>query len=225
MQHQRYTSRMSTEWHERWEEGRIGFHSETVHSDLLSFGDRFLGGGKQRVLVPLCGKTLDLRWLAEAGHDVVGIELVEQAVRSFFDESGLSPEVEDLGAARAYRANNVTILCGNIFDLEPAHVGEIGRIWDRAALVALPPEMRGRYVEKLRTLVGPGTRVLQNCFDYDQSLMSGPPFSVPDEEVRKHYQGCTIELLKQRNVIDDLARWRELGHSYWNVRTYLIETC
>lgn len=213
---------MSSAWHERWEAGRIGFHSSEIHDNLVSHEELFLGDGPHRVLVPLCGKTLDMRWLAERGHQVVGVELVPQAVEEFFEDNKLSPTIEEHEFHVAYHHGDTRILCGDIFKLRQEDLGAIDRVWDRAALVALPPELRGPYVKQLCALVRPGTKFLQNAFQYDQSKMEGPPFSVSDEEVREHYADCTIDLLEERDALDDLPQFRELGHEHWTVRCYNI---
>lgn len=209
-----------TEWHQRWDEGRIGFHENAVHPDLVAFENEFLAG-KHRVLVPLSGKSVDISWLAKRGHHAVGVELVAKAVHEFHAESGIEPTITDEGAVQRFASPGIDILRADVFDVSREHVGAIDRIWDRAALVALPPDVRGRYVARLRELVDPGTLVLQNFFEYDSSLMEGPPFSVTQEEVRQHYVGAEIQVLDQRDVIDQV-RWREQGHSYWLTTTLLI---
>jgi thiopurine S-methyltransferase len=214
---------MSTHWHERWQAGRIGFHSSNIHEDLVRYQDRFLGDGPHRVLVPLCGKSVDMAWLAEQGHEVVGVELVAQAVEEFFEEQGLAAEVEEQEDYTLYHAGKITIACGDMLKLGVEELGSITRIWDRAALVALPAEIRVAYAAHLRSIAAPGCKLLQNVFEYDQSKMSGPPFSLSDAEVRQHFEGCQMELLHERDAIDAVPQFRSLGNEYWTVRSYLID--
>ena len=214
---------MSTMWHERWQAGRIGFHSSAIHKDLVQYQSAFLSGGPHRVLVPLCGKTVDMRWLAEQGHEVVGVELVPQAIEEFFKEQELSAEVEDHEGYSLYRSGKITIACGDMLALGPEVLGSITRIWDRAALVALPYDVRVAYAAHLRDLSAEGARLLANVFEYDQSKMSGPPFSITDKEVREHFRGCEIELQDERDGLDEFPRFRELGNEYWTVRSYLVD--
>jgi thiopurine S-methyltransferase len=214
---------MSTRWHESWQAGRIGFHSSAIHQDLVKYQDKFLGDGPHRVLVPLCGKTVDMAWLAEQGHEVVGVELVPQAVEEFFEEQELRAEVEAHEGYSLYRSGRITIACGDMLALGREVLGSITRIWDRAALVALPYDVRVAYAAHLRALSADGARLLANVFEYDQSKMSGPPFSITDEEMREHFRGCEIELLDEHEGLDGFPRFRELGNEYWTVRTYLID--
>jgi thiopurine S-methyltransferase len=214
---------MSTRWHESWRAGRIGFHSSEVHQDLIAYESRFLSGGPHRVFVPLCGKSVDMAWLAERGHQVVGVELVPQAVEDFFKEHDLQPTVVEHPSHSVYSAGSISIFCADIFALQREDLGEIDRIWDRAALVALPSELRVQYTAHLRKLVADGAILLQNVFEFDQSKISAPPFSISDEEVRKHFDGCTIELLNEQDALDKFPRFQELGNEYWTVRCYQID--
>lgn len=213
---------MVEDWHLRWQQGRIGFHLDSVHADLIEYGDRFLAGGPHRVFVPLCGRSHDLKWLVDRGHEVVGVELVEPAVQALYEQHGIVAEVAREEPFTVYRSPGLTVFVGDFFNLRPGHVGAVGRIWDRAALIAMPPGSRPGYVERLQALAGDGCVLLQNALEYDQSIMDGPPWSVPDAEVRDHYGDLAFERLHERDTIDTATRWRKLGHEYWIGRTYLI---
>lgn len=180
-------------WKTRWAEGKIGFHEGKPNRYLERHHDKL--AIYPRVLVPMCGKAEDLAFLAAHGHDVVGVELVEDAVKAFFDEHGLTPTVVEHAAFAEYRAPQITIYVGDVLRARRDVVGTIDAIWDRAALVALPDDMRRRYVDHLRAL-GP-TRVLCVTLEYEQSKMSGPPFSVEEGELRALYDNCTVELLSE----------------------------
>jgi thiopurine S-methyltransferase len=214
---------MSTSWHERWQEGRLGFHMSEVHEDLTRYQERFLSGGPHRVLVPLCGKSVDMAWLAAQGHEVVGVELVPQAIDQFFAEQECTPTRSEHDGYSLYRHDTITIACGDMLKLDNQALGKITRIWDRAALVALPEEVRVPYAANLRALASPGALLLQNVFEYDQSTMSGPPFSIVDDEIRRHYKGCQIELLDEHDALESFPRFRDLGNEWWTVRSYLID--
>ncbi len=210
----------SIDWKGRWEAERIGFHNNAVHRDLVAYQAQFLGADPQRVLVPLCGKTLDMRWLDDQGHTVVGVELVEKGVIDYFAEQALTPTRSHVGAFDQFAAGNTTILRGDIFGLDDQTLEPVTRIWDRAALVALPPSVRGRYVATLRANAATGAMVLLSSFTYDQTAMTGPPFSVSQDEVREHYTGCTIDVLSER---DDAEVIPFPGHDWWLTTTYLIQ--
>ena len=209
---------MSDFWLERWEQGQIGFHQDEVHPDLLSHGDWLLGR-PARVLVPLCGKTWDLPWLAQRGAEVVGVELAERAVRALMEEHALPYTVEDRGEHRVFTSGTLSVWCGDFFAL-PAELGPFSGVWDRAALVALPPELREAYAAQIRRLA-PGGRLLQNVVEYDEQIMSGPPFSVSAEVLRALY-GPRVQLVVERDVIATEPRWRERGHRWFRSSLYEV---
>lgn len=182
-------------WRARWAEGRIGWHRDSPNPQLVEHG-RVLDGA-QRVLVPLCGKSRDLAWIAARpdAPAVVGVELVEEAARVFFEENDLpSRRVEDEGVR--YRGDAVEIVVGDFFAVGADALGRFDACFDRAALVAMPSDQRPRYVAHLRSLLQPGARVLLVTFVHDAPPDS-PPFSVPEDEVRALYEGCRVRLLAQ----------------------------
>ncbi len=183
-------------WHERWRDGRIAFH-EGQPNALLS---RHAGElpAKSRVLVPLCGKAADLAYLAALGHEVVGVELVESAVRGFFAERGLTPVESTVGALRRFEADGVVLLAGDFFAVTTADVGRIDAFYDRAAIIALPPDLRPAYVRHLRGLLAPAAVGVVITLQYDQTRMDGPPFAVGEAELRAHFAGAQVELLHER---------------------------
>ncbi|HMG19899.1 MAG TPA: hypothetical protein VK607_01235 [Kofleriaceae bacterium] len=209
---------MNEDWLARWRDGRIAFH-EGRPNQLLERHAALLAG-RRRVLVPLCGKTEDLAFLAARGHDVIGIELAEQAVRAFFVEHGLAPSIAPRGPFTAYQAGDpvgdpagddasagrdgarrpgsITLLAGDLFAATRELIGPIDAVYDRAALIALPGELRTRYVALLRALVPAGAPSLVVTLEYDQGAMTGPPFAVLESELRTLYAGATIELLEER---------------------------
>lgn len=199
-------------WIDRWETGRIGFHRSEPSVELLENEALFLGGGAHRVFVPLCGKSVDLPWLRSRGHEIVGGELSELAVRALFDESGLVPIVSDVAPFRVFTADGITVWCGDVLALRPEHVGAIDRIWDRAALIALPLEIRVRYAAHLAALA-PGAQMLLVTIDYDAGHTTGPPFAVSPDEIRDLY-GSGVRTLSERDIVDAEPRWRAAGHEW-----------
>jgi thiopurine S-methyltransferase len=176
-------------WHQRWQRGEIGWHLAEINVHLQEHWSLLSVGAGDRVLVPLCGKTLDLLWLAGQGHHVLGVELSPIAVEALFGDSGLTPEVIEEPPFRRYRLDEIEVLCGDFFDLDPAHLGQVAAVYDRASLIALPPELRPRYVEHLVGLIRPETRCLLITLEYDQAQMAGPPFAVREAEVRSLFGG------------------------------------
>lgn len=189
-------------WLAAWREGRTNFHKAEVHPDLLRFAADFLPG-QHRVLVPLCGMSLDLGWMVARGHVVVGAELAEDAVRRLHERDGLTAVVEDQGAFRAWRTPSLTVLHGDVFALDAATEGTFDRVWDRAALIALNPEQRARYVATLRPVLRPGAVVLLVTMDYDQAKKPGPPHAVPEDEVRALWAGASVTRLMEYDILDE----------------------
>ena len=181
-------------WRESWRAGRTAFHRPAVHEDLVAHHDEVLGGAR-RILVPLSGRSLDLAWLAERGHEVVGVEFVQEVVDAYLAERGLDAAAAPLGPFRAYAAGRLTILAGDMMAATPELVGTFDGAWDRAALVALPPAERPRYAAVVRRLLAPGARMLLQTFACDRAPDVGPPYAVPEDEVRRLYPDAEIRLL------------------------------
>lgn len=171
-------------WHERWQRNEIGFHRDQAHPSLAAHWASLDLPPTCRVLVPLCGKSLDLSWLAAQGHTVVGVELSQLACAAFFGESGLTPTRTEHGAFVQWRAEGITLLQGNIFDLQD---DSFDAIYDRAATVALPPPLRLRYAGKLAALLRPGGQALLVTLEGTRPYDTGPPFPVDPDEVERCY--------------------------------------
>lgn len=178
-------------WLQRWQEGRIGFHRAEANPRLVEH-HRVLGDAI-RVLVPLCGKSADLEWLVVHGFEVVGLELSELAAQAFFTERGFTPERREQGSFVAYSHGHVTILVGDFFAASSAELGHFDGAYDRAAMIALPPELRARYAAHLQTLLAPKAKLLLVTLCYDAE--GGPPFSVAPDEVRAAYAQARVTQL------------------------------
>lgn len=173
-------------WHQRWEKNEIAFHESKANPLLVKhFNVLSLAEGR-RIFVPLCGKTLDISWLLSNGYRVAGAELSQIAIEQLFMELGVQPETSTVGEVKRRSANNLDIFVGDIFALSRKILGPVDGIYDRAALVAFPEEMRKQYAAHLTKITGKAPQLLI-CYDYDQSLMEGPPFSVSNDEVKRHY--------------------------------------
>ena len=174
-------------WHQRWASNQIGFHEPAANPLLIEhFAALALAKGS-RVLLPLCGKTLDIAWLLNAGYQVAGVELSEVAVQQLFAELGSVPRVATISAAlKRYDTDGLVVFVGDIFALDAAALGKVDAVYDRAALVALPAAMRQRYARHLGTLGADAPQLLIS-FDYAQSQLPGPPFAVPVRELDELY--------------------------------------
>ncbi|WP_321389307.1 thiopurine S-methyltransferase [Emcibacter sp.] len=173
-------------WLKKWQKKDIGFHLGDANPMLVAHFKELALPKDSRVFVPLCGKTLDIAWLLSQGFRVAGAELSEIAIRQLFEELGVEPAISEIGDLILYSAEGIDIFVGDIFDLTPGILGPVDAIYDRAALVALPQEMRPRYTAHLREITKTAPQFLIS-FDYDQSVMDGPPFCVKEEEIRRHY--------------------------------------
>lgn len=182
-------------WHGRWRAGQIGFHEGEPNQHLLNHFARLSTG--RCVFVPLCGKAVDLTYLAGFGHQVVGVELVDQAVQEFFSQLGGNPTVTQQGPFKRYQQDSLTILQGDFFATTKEHLGPVDALYDRASLIALPEPMRRDYVKHLRALMPAGAPGLVITVEYPQDVMQGPPFSVPEAELRAHYEGLKVEKLDE----------------------------
>ena len=182
-------------WEDLWNRDHIPFHRESVNPSLFEHYSRIEGDGGT-ILVPLCGKSHDLTWLAEQGADVWGIELSDRAAEDYFVERSCEPERLTFGGHPALRGKGVTIIIADIFSVNPDSVPTFGAWYDRAALIALPEEMRHDYVTRVRSLSAPSAPGLLIAMEHDRG--SGPPFSIEQEEIVGLYRPARVERIGQR---------------------------
>jgi len=198
------------QWESRWQEGRIGFHLPEVNSYLLRYSDKLLTQNPESVFVPLCGKTLDLLWLAGRTKKVVGIELVHKAVKDFFKENKLTHSIQQSGQLNLFSSDTIVLFQGDFFDLNQEPTASFDAIYDRASIVAFDQPERKRYVNHLMSFLEPGGRILLITLEYDQNQMTGPPFSVPADEIERLYAPYgVLELLETSDILDE--RFRKIG--------------
>lgn len=210
-------------WHSRWENNEIGFHSETFNAHLENFWSLLNVSKGSTVFVPLCGKTLDMLWLLKEGYHVIGVELSEIAVKDFFQENKLTYQTEDKGAFRYYTSGELTILHGNFFDVTDEEIGHCSACYDRASLIALPRDMRQRYVNKLKGFDKMASQQLLVTLEYDQTIKNGPPFSVTDEDVMALYaETNTVERVYETEVIEEMPGFKQAGVKSITERVFKI---
>lgn len=173
-------------WHQRWEKNEIAFHQSKANPLLVEYFHELSLAKGSRIFVPLCGKTLDISWLLSNGYRVAGAELSKVAIEKLFMELGVKPQISGVGEVDQWSAKNIDIFVGDIFALSRKILGPVDAVYDRAALVAFPEEMRNRYTAHLTEMTDKAPQLLI-CYDYDQRLMEGPPFSVSNEEVKRYY--------------------------------------
>ena len=198
---------MNEDWLGRWHQGRTGWHEAAGNEGLKSFWPEIATPGS--VLVPLCGKSPDLLWLAERGHEVVGVELSEVAVAGFFEDHDLEFKFESAGALSRYTAtqHSLTLYCGDYFEYQSR---PFDALYDRGALVALSAAQRPRYVEHTNKLLKPGAIRLVITLEYDQRVVNGPPFAVSADELVAHWDD--LIRVGERDDIDNCPpKFRKAG--------------
>ena len=199
-------------WLDRWKDNRIGFHESAVNRYLQTHLPRFDLNTDARIFLPLCGKALDMLWLAEQGYEVVGIELSEIALRAFFDENRLQYERSESDRFVTYQSGRIRLLQGDFFDLRPDDLDGCTLVYDRAALIAMSPAQRPRYYRHMQSILPEAAQMLLITFDYDQAEMAGPPYAVADAEVESGYGDTySMTVLDRNDILDERPRWREAG--------------
>lgn len=194
---------MDTEfWIKAWDDGRTNFHRPEVNEKLIEFFPLFKPSEGQKVLVPLCGKTKDLLWLQDLKLTVHGVELYEEPVKAFFQENELpAATITKDSNFTNYHSQNITISAGDFFKLDAFNKYDL--IYDRASLVALPQEMRVKYAEVITRALKPSGKYLLISYEYDQSKLDGPPFSVDENEINSLYgKNFTIKLVDNKSAAE-----------------------
>lgn len=211
-------------WLQRWREGRTGFHRDAPMPLLVQHWPTLELARGSRVLVPLCGKTLDMPWLAEQGHRVLGVELSPLAIEQFFDEQDLEPEKHETALGIHHVAGNIEIIQGDVTLLDEATLLSCDAVYDRAAIIALPPAMRERYAETVYGRLRPGCRALMITLEYPQHEMDGPPFSVDTDHVNRLLaRNWQIETLDRRDILASQPRFQSDGVTSLHTNVYRLE--
>ena len=206
-------------WHERWETNNIAFHEEKPNDLLTRYFEHLNLNKGSRIFLPLCGKTRDIGWLLSNDYRVVGIELSELAIEQLFEELDIEPEISKANNLIHYTTTGLDIFVGDIFELTREQLKSVDAIYDRAALVALPEEMRIRYANLLKTITNNINQLLIT-FEYDQTQMEGPPFSISSKEVDTHYSDVyKITKLEERPVEGELKKKIDAIEHAWLLET------
>lgn len=223
-------------WLDRWAQKEIGFHRVAAQPALVKFWPALQLPKSSTVLVPLCGMSADMVWLAEQGHTVIGVELSEVAINEFFSAQGIIPKTHATNGFTVYRSANYELWCGNFSKLPPEVLHRCNALYDRASLVALPANMQNDYAHLIATHLGRATtglppkqhdnqtqarhQYLLIALEFDQDVMPGPPFSMPQERISKLYGNAfDITCLERTPALDQNENLKSRG------LTALTETC
>lgn len=211
-------------WHRRWANNQINFHQAEINSHLQDYWPAIKSAeANSQIFVPLCGKSLDMLWLRAQGYRVLGVELSPIAVNDFFQENDLPPIISQQNEFACWTHDGISLLLGDFFALTPQHLQSCSAIYDRASLIALPPQMRSQYAEQLQRIAPPQAQILLITLEYEQSTMQGPPFAVLESEVQALYQArYQIERLHQLDTLEVSDALRQRGMQRMDEKVYLL---
>lgn len=190
-------------WLNKWQSNDIAFNQMQPNSFMQRYFSMLRLKPDSQILVPLCGKSIDMIWLSDMGFQVLGIELSETACESFFKENDIPVTKTNQQGFTKFTSENITLLAGDIFSFDQSIIGKVDAVYDRAALIALPLDLRKQYVEHISSLIKPDAPIFLITMSYDQDQMMGPPFSVDREEVNQLFKPrFSVELIKSKIIQD-----------------------
>ena len=211
-------------WLERWREARTGFHQDAPTPLLLKHWPAVGAAPGSRVFVPLAGKSLDMAWFASQGYRVLGAELSPLAVGQFFESQGVEPSVEEAADGIHHVAGPIELVQGDVFALDADSIASCMAVFDRAAIIALPREMRERYVREVYGKLPSGCRGLLITLEYPQREKAGPPFSVPEAEVRGLFgRDWEITVLERREILSEQLGFQRDGVTALETTAYRLD--
>lgn len=199
-------------WLNKWQKNEIGFHLPKPHPWLMACWPELQPTQESvHVFVPLCGKSFDLDFFYSQGYQVIANELSEAAVKDVFQRLKLAPSIRQWQGGVCYQADNLTMYVGDFFQLSSQDIGKVHWVYDRAALIALPMDMRQAYTQHMMQLC-PSAQQCLITLDYQQDVMAGPPFALSEKEVQQHYQAAySIDEIKSANIIEHEPRFAKNG--------------
>ncbi len=214
-------------WLKRWREGRTGWHRSEVMPLLVQHWSALNVPRGSRVLVPLCGKSLDMLWLAQQGMRVLGVDVSPVAIESFLAENQLHARTRGEADGTHYEITNasgeIEIINGDAFALDPDEVAQCNVFYDRAALIAMPAPMRRRLVNELYVQLPAGSAGLLITLAYPGNEMQGPPFSVDDAEVHDLFdKRWQVDRLEYRDILASQPSFSDQGVSALHTGVYAL---
>lgn len=211
-------------WHDKWHQQQIGFHQQDINPFLVKYWQKLALPAAAKVFVPLCGKSLDMCFLAEQGHQVIGCELNELAVQQFFSDNQLEMTKTVVGEHQHYQTEQISLYQGDIFTLPNELTQDVTAFYDRAALIAWPESMRAQYAKQLASLLPSGSLGLLVTLDYPQEALNGPPFAVSPTWVETYLtEYFEIQGLDCQDVLADNPRFIKKEVPWLNEAAYLLK--
>jgi len=209
-------------WKSRWKKDKTGWQLNKVYPNLVKYWPLLSLPKNATVLVPLCGKSRDVLWLAEQGYRVIGIEASPIALRQLRTATGKSFSEGTKYGEKVYQSEQLSLWECDFFSLPPEALPPVDAVYDKASIVAMPAGKRTSYAQKLVDLQNSDTQFLIQTFEYEQNEMDGPPFSVPETEVRNLFQVFDhIEVVNERSMLSRVDKFRQRGLStYFNEKVY-----
>ncbi len=213
----------TTDWIQRWKDAQIGWHLNQPNSKLIEFIDCLELQNGDTVFVPLCGKSQDMMYLLEQGFKVIGVELSYLAIEQFFNENNLTYSIHQLDKFILYRGDNINLYCGDYFALDDSMLEHVVAAYDRAALIALPIDLRAKYAQHFYSIISNNCRVLLLTLNYPQSQISGPPFAVDENEVDSLFGNrFEYQQLQCFNDIKNEPKFLRAGVDFIEKATYCL---
>jgi len=215
-------------WLKRWRDGRTGWHREEVMPLLVQHWSALNVPRGARVLVPLCGKSLDMLWLSQQGMRVLGIDVSPIAIESFLAENQLHARTRSTAEGTHYDVTNapggeIEIVNGDVFEIDPEVIAQCQAFYDRAALIAMPAWMRERLAIDVYLQLPAGSTGLLITLDYSEDEMQGPPFSVAGAEVHRLFdQQWNIEQLEHRDILASQPSFQGQGVTALHTGVYAL---
>ncbi len=211
------------DWLKFWENNETNWHGDKITQELVEYFELFELEPRDKVFVPLCGKSLDMLYIMNQGFSVVGVEISEIGVRQFFSENNLAYKITKVDDFDLYSTENLEIYCGDFFALTSKHLNNVKSVFDRKSLIALEPEVRQKYVKHLNDIISLGARILLVTLQYPQYQMSGPPFSVDKSEVESLFSmAFESQELRSFNDIENESKLTRAGVNYINNAAYYL---
>jgi len=210
-------------WLDSWKDNKIPFHQKQINPILKQQINHLNLSKGDIVLVPLCGKSLDMLWLAELGYKVIGVELSEIAVEEFYTESNIIPTIDVYAGYKHYKSESIDIICGDFFNIDLSTIKTINAIYDRAALIALPNKLRESYIKRISEISQKGVKVLLIVIE-SQEKNIGPPYQIDVNDITKLYsRDFLVDKIYQKNIENISQHIKKLGYKEIKDVVYLLE--